>query len=106
MEAAVEIDNEKLKDFVINMFKNYRDLETELMAYRMMIRLVTITGMASGIPWEETLEAGKKNPMLIKMMADKYDPIVADVLKAIDQAGPGQALSEWMKKWKPSGPVN
>jgi len=103
----MEIDPEKFKALAAEIFQKFRELETEMQALRFAIYLTKVDGLTDpAIPWEATIEAAKQNPFLVKMMADKYDPLVADVLASIDQASLGQVLSEWFRKWKPSGPIN
>jgi ABC-type amino acid transport substrate-binding protein len=68
---------------------------------------VQTTGIADpSIPWDESLESARRNPSLVAMMADKYDPLVEKFLKAIDQTASDQELAELLKKWKPTTPPN
>jgi hypothetical protein len=102
----MEIDPDKLKDAMTGAFENLRKLETELMAYQSVIQLLKLTNVLPEMPWDKTLDAARKNPALLKVMDDKYKPLVDDLLRSIDLAELQGKVLELLRQWKPSGPVN
>jgi hypothetical protein len=103
----MEIDAKEFKETMTYAFEKFKTLETEILAHAMTIRVLEKAGLIEqGLPWDATMESSKQHPFLVKMMADKYDPLIADLMQAIDRSDPAQALSEWLRKWKPSGAVN
>ena len=100
----MEIDAKNFKDAVKEMFHNLRLLETELLAYRFAIHLATESGLADrAIPWMEMVKAARENPAALKLMADKYDPLVQELLLSFDVADTQAKVLELLSKWKPSG---
>ena len=103
----MEIDAEKFKSVITSVLNNLRELETELMSYATFIHLMIVTGLIPPkIPWKESVEAGKRNPVIVKLMADKYDPMLDQLLKLVDSADLQTRIVELLKQWTPSGPVN
>ncbi len=106
IRGAMEIDAEKLKDALRFMFENVKQLEMELLAYRAAIVLTQVAGLTSDIPWGETLESARTNPALVKMISDKYDRIVTDLMQSIDAADLQIKILALLRQWKPSGKPN
>jgi hypothetical protein len=103
----MEIDAKEFKETITYVFEKFRNLETEILAYAMTIRVPEKAGLIEqGLPWNATMTSSRQHPLLVKTMADKYDPLIADLMQAIDRSDPVQALSEWFRKWKPSGAIN
>jgi hypothetical protein len=103
----MDIDSKKLKDAIVFMFDNYKNLETELLAYRFVVKCLQESGIVTpDIPWDQALEKARREPLILAYLEGKYGPLVDDVLKAIDQAVSSQELAELLKKWTPSGLPN
>lgn len=103
----MEIDVKEFKETMTYVFEKFKTLETEILAYTMAIRVLEKAGLIKqDLPWDATMESSREHPFLVKMMADKYDPLIAGLMQAIDRSDPAQALSELLRKWKPSGAIN
>ena len=103
----MEIDAREFKETMTYAFEKFKTLETEILAHTMSIRVLEKAGLIKqGLPWDATMESSRQHPFLVKMMADKYDPLIADLMQAIDRSDPAQAVLEWLGKWKPSGAIN
>lgn len=103
----MEIDIEQFKELVADTFRKLRLLETELHAYRFAIHLVTEQGLADPvIPWRTVVAAAKENPVIVELMAKKYDPLIREVTTCIDLAEAQAKVLELLRKWQPSGPPN
>jgi hypothetical protein len=103
----MEIETEKLKETITVLFDNLRAMDTEIQAHKLAIHFLKEGGLIDAtIPWEETLDASRQNPVLLQKIADKYNLLTADLLQSIDRAQPDQVIAELLRKWKPSGPIN
>jgi hypothetical protein len=103
----VEIEAKKLKETITVLFDNLRVMDTEIQAHKLAIQFLREGGLIDAtIPWEETLDASRQNPVLLQKIADKYNLLTAGLLQSIDRAQPDQVLAELLRKWKPSGPLN
>ena len=103
----MEINKEKFKESITEYFQIIRTLETELLAYRFTIHLATESGLADpSIPWKAMIAAAKDNPATQKLMADKYDPLVQEILVSVDLADAQERVLELLRKWTPTGEPN
>jgi hypothetical protein len=103
----MEIKAEELKKTLKDAFEKFQKLETEILAYSITIRVMEETGaIKRGLPWDDMQAVSRLNPLVVKMMADKYGPLIEGLMQAIDQGDRGQAFAELLRKWKPSGPIN
>jgi hypothetical protein len=103
----MEIEAEKLKETITVLFDNLRVMDTEIQAHKLAIHFLREGSLIDAtIPWEETLDASRQNPVLLQKIADKYNLLTADLLQSIDRAQPDQVIADLLRKWKPSGPIN
>jgi hypothetical protein len=100
----MEIKPENFRALVRLTFESFKKLETELLKYRMVFysmgAVMDIQDMMN-----QLLEQAAKNPGLEKQMREKYDVPLENFLKSIDEATQDQALEQWLRDWKPSGPI-
>ena len=103
----MEVDSKKFKEAIADFISTVRALETELLAYRFSIHIATESGMADPkIPWKAMVVAAKQNPATLKVMAEKYDPVLQELLTSVDLAELQGKVQELLKQWKPTGPIN
>ena len=102
----MEIDTAKLKDAIIFMFRQLKELEIELSAYRIVLETAKMTNVAPGMPWDQSLEQARKHPRLLAKLEEKYNSLAAEALGALDHSDQQAKVLELLKKWQPSGPPN
>ena len=101
----MEIDNEKLKRFIVEMMASFKDLETETMATRAVIfSLAMLYGL--GDP-EVLIQTARNAPNIQKAMNDKYDAPREAFLAQFDKAAEmNDKILEFLRLWKPEGPAS
>jgi hypothetical protein len=97
---------EKYKALVKYIMDNFKALETELSAYRMVLLATKILDPNQGQLLEQALQAALKSPALANQMRDKDDVALETFLKQVDEASAGESLLRWIQEWKPQGPIN
>lgn len=98
---------DRLKDSILGVLNVLRDMETELIAQRFAIEMLRQNHPDSPLlPFDETIAAVKKLPTFIEYMDQRYAPLTADILNAIDQAALDQAFVELTRKLKPTDAAN
>ena len=102
----MEIDPEKLKAAMRYTIQNLKALDSELMAYRIVLRAVRAY-LDPDLNLDEALELTRNSESLRQLMDQKYDATTEKFLsRTIDQESLSQDLYEWLEKWKPEGPPN
>jgi hypothetical protein len=99
--GAIEIKPEQLKTMVVTFFEKLRRLETEIVVYGFAVFIMEKQGIIGRDEWREIISAAKENPALEPIMAEKYDPIVADLLQSIDTSELPSKAEELWRKWQP-----
>lgn len=95
------IDADKYKALIRHVMDNFKALDTELCAYR-----IVFTALKSRFnDLDSSLEVVKTHPKIVEMMQSKYD-VVEKLLKQLDEANQDQALLKWLQEWKPGGPTD
>ena len=102
----MEIDVEKFKQLVKFIMTNFKNLESELMAYQL-----TLAGIEQTIPeqarfFKVALELARNSGPLKKMMHEKYDEALEKFLQQADQEQLDPTVLKWFQEWKPTGQVN
>lgn len=90
------------KAIVMVLLKNLKNLETELIAYRMLFQSLRQTKMILDL--DEALQAAKHTAE--KGMDEKYDKALETFWHIVDQGNLDQAVAEFLKSWNSKGPVN
>jgi DNA-binding phage protein len=103
--AAMEMEPEKLKALMTELFRNLQKLEIELIVHRLVILAWKETGLLDADFVDHALQVARDNPGL-KQIADKYDLIVSNLSLAIHRAASEQELAELLRSWKPTGQPN
>lgn len=102
----MELTVEKFKQFAIALTRILKDLETENLALRIVIRSTQETFKLEGDP-EELVRIAKNGPAVKKLMDAKYDAPLAQALSRADkEEGLMAAFFESLRNWKPSDPQN
>ena len=96
----MEIDAKEYHDFLTNLLKLFKQLETSLTAYRAFADEVT-----QAFP--------KLAPVLLASfhgaqaeMDAKYDPMLQNTSAEPSQESVDRALKQLLAQWKPKGPAN
>ena len=99
----MDIDNEKLKQFLVEMMAQFKELETEIMATRAVILSLSI--MYGITDPEALIQTARNAPKIQKAMADKYDAPREEFLMQFDKAAEmNEKIQEFLRLWKPKGP--
>jgi chromosome segregation ATPase len=94
-----EIDKEKVKQFFEILLKEFKTLETELVAHRKVIE--ALKRQYSDL--DDSLELARKNPDILRAMDKKYEGILKSWNSQLDQM---KSVDEFFREWKPKGPIN
>jgi hypothetical protein len=98
----MEIDKDKLVDWLISIFNDVEHVEKELLAHRAMFAMLKASGAFSD--FDQILEAARKNASLA--LDQKYVDIRAAISKLLTQADFDQASAKYLREWKPKGQAN
>lgn len=101
----MEIDPEKLKAAMRYTIQNLKALDSELLAYRIVLQAVRAY-LGPDLNLDEALELTRNSESLRQLMDQKYDATTEKFFSRIDQESLSQDLYEWLEKWKPEGPQN
>jgi len=101
----MDIDNEKLKHFIMEIMGNFKELETEILAAKAVILALTVA-YDLGNP-EVLIQTARNAPKIRQMMADKYDAPREEFLARFDRAAEmNDTILEYLRLWKPEGPAS
>ncbi len=100
----MEIDLETYKKLIAAVFKNFKMLESELMAYRLAFVAMKTVDPDSDL--DQFLERARSSAALRQQMIQKYDAPVEKLLKQVHQAAVDQELLELLRSWNPTGHTN
>ena len=94
-----EIDKDKIKATLDLILKDFKTLETELVAHQEIIK-----GFKTQFSdLDDCLELMRKNPAILQAMNRKYDEIRNTWHKDLDLM---KSVDEFFQAWKPLGPIN
>jgi hypothetical protein len=99
----VDVDPESLKNLVRKWVDALKLIETELLAHVSALELLKkgdpefVTGL---------LEKARKSPKVHEVVNKKYDAYLHLMLQHIEKGSLDQALSRFLRDWKPERPVN
>ena len=100
----MEIDAQKYKDFVIFVFAELKELETELLAHKALVHAVNLRHPE--LELHASLDAMLNSPQVQEQMNRKYDPILERIRERLDLTTLDQVVDELILKWKRTDPVN
>ena len=100
----MEIKKEQYKALLTTVVGKLKRLETELMAYRLMI--YALKQVELHYPYDEAFRTALGSPQIARAMNAKYDGFLDIALKTIDENAANQELLKFLKEWNPEGPVN
>jgi hypothetical protein len=102
----MELDKEKFRLLLIATMKNYRELETEILALRASLMALVRTFQIEGDP-EDLIRTARNSPPIQNLMAEKYDAPLASFLQKFDKAMEiDEKILEFLRSWKPSAQPN
>ena len=102
IRAAMEIDKEKLRDFVLWLWGIVEKLETDLLAHEVAFVILKASGQTPQL--DELLEHARKNPS--PELAKRQQETRETVERLLGEQNPGDALMRFLQTWKPKGPIN
>ncbi len=100
----MDIHKDQYKKLTAYMIGTFRKMETEILAYRVVIQAVK--ALNPGYPFDAALNQARCSSAVLEVMSKKYDEYLETLLKAIDQANEDQEISEFLRSWTPQGPIN
>ncbi len=98
----MEIDKEKLRDFVLWLWGIVEKLETDLLAHEVAFVILKASGQTPQL--DELLEHARKNPS--PELAKRQQETRETVERLLGEQNPGDALMRFLQTWKPKGPIN
>jgi hypothetical protein len=102
----MEINQEKIKILVTVMFNNLKLLESELLAYKTVVKAVALSTDTTH-ELDQAVEDARNSAALKQIMTGKYDAPLAQFLERLDQAVSIQeGLLQFLQSWKSEGPIN
>jgi hypothetical protein len=102
----MEIDIEKLKAFAAITINNFKALESQLLAYRMVFLSLKQLDPFEYEKLSRAFEIFLNSPNLQKQMQEKYDEPLEALLKKFSEALQDQDLLQWFLDLKLKGPKN
>lgn len=96
------MDSGVFKAMVMVLLKNLKNLETELVAHRLVFRAVHQMGIIPDL--DAALQAAKNKAAEGK--DEKYEKALETFGRIADQADLEKEISEFLKSWNPEGPAN
>lgn len=108
---VMEIDPDKFKNLLVHLLENLRMMEIEALALRTMYAAArgwdTPEALAANrADWESAMQMIRNHPNVKGQIARTYDPLIQTIKNAVDSAVAQQALTEFLKSWKPRGGIN
>ena len=102
----MEANKEKLRQLFVTATANFKMLETEILALRVVIAsLQKMTGVEGDV--EPLVEMARKTPNVQAVMNAKYDAPLARCLEQFDKGAEiNDKILEYLRSWKPQGPAN
>jgi hypothetical protein len=102
----MKMDPEKLKALAKITIENFKGLETELMAYRMVFHGLKTFDPSQAPALDQAFQISLNSPVLQKQMYEKYDVTLEKFLKQVDEGSQDQDPLQWFRDWKAEGPKN
>jgi hypothetical protein len=102
----MEIDNDKFKQFAVQITRVLKELETEVLALRTTLYSLKATFDIDGDP-EMLVNAAKNGASVQTAMNQKYDPPLAEFLERVHkQEATADAFLDSLRQWRPTDRVN
>ena len=101
----MEISKEKIKILVTMMFNNLKMLESELLAYKTVVKAIGVSTDTTH-ELDQAVEDAQNSAAMKQVMTGKYDAPLAQFLERLDQTVSTQEALEFLQSWKPEGPTN
>jgi hypothetical protein len=99
----MELDKEKLKAALTILFESVKELEADLMAHQLVLHSFDL----AGVPEMKTaLELARNSPPVRTVLDTKYKALLETLRRTIDGVEQDQELSEYLRSWKPQGPIH
>jgi hypothetical protein len=100
---VMRVGTKAFKDFIRMWLSLLREIETEALVYRQAIEVLRPSDPA----WMDSLlKKARENPKMVKILDEKYERHLKTMLEQVDKGSAGQALSQFLRDWKPEGPTN
>lgn len=96
-------DADRYKRLVTTVIAKLRELDTELMACRLLFPLLRLGNPR--LQPEDSLEVIRNSAQVQKSIDEKYAHLEEMVERYFETAA-DEELSQWFEKWNPTGPVN
>ena len=107
IRGAMEIDKDRLSEWLIWIFGEVESIERELLAHRGVLGMLKASGALSDLSQSDldrALETARQGAAVV--LEKKYADIREVIPRVLDRADVDHALGEWLRKWKPEGPAN
>ena len=98
----MEIDKDKLCEFLLSIFKDVESVEKELLAHRAFFQIMKGSGFFSDL--DQVLQRARESSQHV--LDNKYAEIRAVIPRLLTQADWDQAAAKYLQEWKPTGQAN
>jgi hypothetical protein len=98
----MEIEKDKLRDFLLWLWGIVEKLETDLLAHE--VALVALKASGQFLQLDQLLEQARKNPS--PELAKRNRETRETIERLLGEQTPGDALMRFLQTWKPKGRVN
>ena len=102
----MEIERDKHRQIVKSLLENFKNVESELMAYRMVFLGLKMFDPSQTPYLDQAFQQALESPALRNKMNQKYDEALEKFLKQVDESLSSQELMRWLEDWKPEGSIN
>lgn len=101
IRAAMEIDKEKLRESLLWFWGIIEKLETDLLAHKVAFIMLKASGRIQQL--DQFLEKARKNPSPV--LTERHQETRETIERLLDEQDLGDALTRFLRSWKPKGPV-
>lgn len=97
----MDIEKEKLRELLLWLWSVVEDAKTKLIAYQVAITLLKVAGQAEG--FDQFLEQALTHPSPLLLANNRAARDTIERL--LGEEKPSEKLLEFLRNWKPDGPV-
>lgn len=102
IRGAMEIDRDKFRELLLWVFSGLERAEKELLAHQATFVLLKASGEFGDL--DQVLQ--KAREQATRGVEKKHEEIRELIHKLLDPANKDQALEQFLREWKPKGPVH
>jgi hypothetical protein len=98
----MEIERENFRELLLWLWGMVEKAETELLARDVVIFLLKTTGQLQ--QFDQLLDQARKNPS--QELVKRHQEMRATIEQLLGEEKPGNRLLQFLRDWKPKGPIH